>query len=134
MTRPPAWRMPVTLVFSKMRTPRWRARLGQRLATLAGSAWPLAGMKSPPVTPFRSISGCLARASAGDTMWASTPNTLPMVAWRFSSSRRSADSASDSEPFWRKPVARPVSASSSATGRPSTWRAWSACSSRAAGR
>ena len=37
-----------------------------------------------------------------------------MVAWRFSSSRRSAESASDSEPFWRKPVARPVSASSSA--------------------
>ena len=68
VTRPPVWRMPVTFVFSKMRTPRWRAPLASAWVMLAGSAWPLAGIHRPPVTPARSSSGNLARASAGDSM------------------------------------------------------------------
>ncbi|GBL38202.1 sarcosine dehydrogenase, mitochondrial [Anaerolineaceae bacterium] len=102
-------------MFSKMRAPRCSAPLANACVVSTGLVRPSLGSHTAPTTSLASISGHSAAASRAVITSTSKPNTRAMEAPRFSSSKRSALLAIDTEPFCRKPVGWPVSASNVAS-------------------
>src|SRR5215218_8458062 len=110
MTRPRSTVIPTTRVCWRICAPRDRAPAASACARPDGSSQPSVGSHTAPRTPSSVISGNFRWASSGVISSSGSPNVFAQPAWRWSSSKRSFDDASRSEPTSCQETAMPVSA------------------------
>ena len=110
VTRPRATLMPTTRVCWRIVAPRERAPAASACASPDGSSQPSVGSQTAPRTPSSDISGNFACASSGVISSSGSPNVFAQPAWRWSSSNRSFEDASRSEPTSCHDTSTPVSA------------------------